>query len=84
MLTCKEISKLVSDSLDRKLPVRQRIGVRFHLMMCSMCRAYEKQTHLLRKMMHSYARLKDGNTASEHLSEQARQRIKKALSDNEE
>ncbi|MCK4564165.1 MAG: zf-HC2 domain-containing protein [Verrucomicrobia bacterium] len=75
MLTCKEVSKLVSESLEHPLPFRQRMGVRLHLMMCSMCRAYQKQTLLLRAAMRTYAR----HEPSEPLSEQARQRIKNAL-----
>lgn len=75
MLTCKEVSTLVSESLDRKLPLAQRMSVRLHLMMCSMCRAYQKQTLILRRAARAYAR----RAPSEHLSEEARQRIKKAL-----
>ena len=79
MLTCKEISKLVSQSLDRKLSLRQRMGVRFHLMMCSLCRAYEKQTLLLRNAVRTY-----GRENTERLPEESKQRIKKALGDNAE
>jgi predicted anti-sigma-YlaC factor YlaD len=77
-MTCKEISKLVSESLDRKLPLRQRMGVRMHLMMCSMCRAYEKQTLLLRKAVRTY-----GRSDNEKLPEESKQRIKKTLSDQD-
>ncbi len=75
MLTCKEVSTLVSESLDHSLPLRQRMGVRFHLMMCSMCRTYKKQTLQLRDAMRTYAR----REPTEHLSKEARQRIKNAL-----
>jgi len=34
MLSCKEATRLVSESLGRELPVRQRLSLRFHLMMC--------------------------------------------------
>ena len=78
MLTCKEISKLVSESLDRELPLRQRMAMRLHLMMCAMCRAYEKQTHLLRNAMRTY-----GRQNNEKLPEESRQRIKKAISSND-
>ena len=79
MLTCKEISRLVSESLDRELPLRQRMAVRFHLMMCSMCRAYQKQTLLLRSAVRSY-----GCQAGNKLPEEARRRMKKALSNEAE
>ena len=75
MLTCKEVSELVSESLEHQLPFRQRMGVQLHLMMCSMCRTYKKQTLQLRDAMRTYAR----REPSEHLSKDARQRIKNAL-----
>ena len=75
MLSCKEVSKLVSESLDRDLPARQRMGVRFHLMMCSMCRTYQKQTLLLRSAMRACVRHEPAN----HLSEEASLRIKNVL-----
>jgi len=75
MLTCKEVSKLVSESLDKDLPFRQRMAVQVHLMMCSMCRTYQKQTLQLRDAMRTCAR----REPSEPLSKDARQRIKNAL-----
>jgi len=79
MLTCKEISKLISESLDRELPLRERIGVKFHLMMCSLCRTYNRQMHALRSTIH---RSSDA-VPPEHLSPEARKRIKKSLSKND-
>jgi len=82
MLSCKEVSRLVSDSLDRDLSFRQRMGVRLHLMMCGMCRAYEQQVLLLRKIVHQYGKqMAEGENSDEHLSEEAKARIKHKLSD---
>lgn len=53
MMTCKDISKLVSDSMDRKLPLRLRMELRVHLMMCSLCRIYRNKTVLLRQILHA-------------------------------
>jgi len=78
MLTCKEVSTLVSESLDHPLPFRQRMGVQFHLMMCSLCRTYRRQVLTLRGM----ARHADDFPA-EHLSREARQRIKNTLKSEE-
>ena len=83
MLTCKEVSHLVSESLDHRLPLRQRMGVRLHLMMCGMCRAYRDQILLLRRILHLYSKADDvENTPDENLSDEARQRIKDALKKN--
>jgi predicted anti-sigma-YlaC factor YlaD len=43
MLTCKELTTAVaSDDLQRR-SWRERLGVRFHLMMCRHCRRYVAQ-----------------------------------------
>jgi len=80
MLSCKEISKLVSESLDRKLPLPLRMEVRLHLMMCHLCRTYRKQSLLLRKLLRLHdASLTETPTSEMFLPEGASTRIKKAL-----
>jgi len=75
MLTCKQVSQLVSESMEQKLSLRLRMAVRLHLMMCSMCRTYKRQTLQLRNAVQIYVR----HESPEHLSEDASQRIKKEL-----
>jgi hypothetical protein len=48
MLTCKHATKLMSQSQDRPLTLRERIGLRLHLMMCSGCTQFERQLHFIR------------------------------------
>lgn len=43
MPTCRDMSELVTDYLERALPVRVRAGVRWHLLLCPACRAYFTQ-----------------------------------------
>ncbi|MCP3898481.1 MAG: zf-HC2 domain-containing protein [Desulfobacteraceae bacterium] len=43
VFNCKDVSSLISRSLDKKLPLSTRLGIKFHLMMCKLCRRYEKQ-----------------------------------------
>jgi len=82
MMTCKEISKLVSESLDRKLPLLLRMEIRLHLMMCNLCRTYRNRTILLQKIFRNYdASLEDETSAETCLPEGASARIKKALED---
>jgi predicted anti-sigma-YlaC factor YlaD len=81
MRTCKEISKLVSESLDRELPLRDRMAMRMHLMMCSLCRTYSHQMRQLRSVLTTVS---DVETPTEKtLSEEARRRIKQALKNEE-
>ena len=46
---CKDISLLISKSMDKKLSLKHRMGIRFHLMMCDLCRRYKSQLDLIRK-----------------------------------
>ncbi|MGD9330259.1 MAG: zf-HC2 domain-containing protein [Desulfobacterales bacterium] len=49
-LNCRDVSRLVSDSMDRSLPLSTRIKMRIHLGMCKYCARYAKQLHFLRKI----------------------------------
>ena len=51
MYDCKEVTRMVSESLDRKLPFHQRMGIRVHLFMCKFCSRYRKQLLILREVM---------------------------------
>ena len=44
---CKEIVKIVSASLDRKLTFRERTVMRLHLVACKPCVRYMEQSNFL-------------------------------------
>ena len=74
MLNCREVIQFASESLDRKLTLKERIGLRFHLMMCKLCARYVRQL----KFMHQASSGMDGNHvkgSGAQLSEIARDRI---------
>ena len=79
MLNCEETSKLVSEGLDRKLPWRKRLAVKFHLFMCSACSAYKRQLigleKLIRQACGKPAKQDAPGDDTLHLSEDARRRI---------
>jgi len=43
MPTCREMSELVTDYLERTLPARICLDARWHLLLCSSCRRYFAQ-----------------------------------------
>ncbi len=51
MLSCKQTSLLVSQSLDRPLTWRERWAVRVHLLICVYCRRFTQQLKLIRRYM---------------------------------
>ena len=75
---CKQSVRLQSAAMDGKLPFRQRLGLRIHLLLCKWCRRYGKQIGFVR----TAAR---GKEHEEHvlpersLSDDARERIKRKL-----
>jgi hypothetical protein len=48
MLTCKEASKLVSQSLDRPLTWLEKIQLKLHLLICNPCTQFKRQLNMLR------------------------------------
>jgi len=80
MLSCREVTRLVSESLDRELPLRQRMSMKMHLMMCKLCSRYSKQLAGLREAVRLHSvREEDIDSYPASLSSEARERIKQAL-----
>lgn len=81
MLSCKDVTKLVSESMDRSLPLGKRIGVRLHLFICKFCARYERQLLLIRETVRRLAATVDapGEPSRETLSEEARDRIRETI-----
>jgi predicted anti-sigma-YlaC factor YlaD len=49
---CKDVTRLLSDALDRSLTAGEWLVTRLHLPACSGCRDYRKQIALLRTASH--------------------------------
>jgi hypothetical protein len=81
MLSCKDVTKLLSESMDHSLPLGKRIGVRLHLIICKWCARYERQLLLIRETARRLAATLDapGETFGDTLSEEARERIRKSI-----
>src|SRR5262249_36015400 len=47
-LPCSEVSALVSEGCDRRLPRAERIAVGLHLAFCASCRRFRRQIQFLR------------------------------------
>lgn len=59
MPSCKEVTRLVSEGLDRELDFGERVTLRVHFMMCKGCRNFEAQMARLREAMQDLARSED-------------------------
>ena len=56
MLDCKHAARLLSQSMDRELPLGERLRLRLHLLICDACSNFGRQLKLLRRAV---ARLYD-------------------------
>lgn len=79
MFCCKDVSKKISDSMDRNLPFHHRMFIRIHLMMCKYCARFKKQLLMLRKLSRLETSSGEDTTPPIVLSMEARKRIKKSL-----
>lgn len=81
MLRCREISKLVSESMERELPMRLRLQVWMHLAMCRLCAGFARQLQFLRRAARENPQrlATDPAEPKPALSQEARERIKAAL-----
>lgn len=83
MLSCRETTQLISDSMQRRLPLRQRLAVAVHLLMCRFCLRYRKQIRFMEKAVDRLVESeKEGSlpeTTDPCLSAEARERIKESL-----
>ncbi|HEY6097506.1 MAG TPA: hypothetical protein VIU83_05570 [Candidatus Deferrimicrobium sp.] len=81
MLSCKDATRLISESMDHSLPLAKRVGVRLHLLICIFCSRYKRQLLLIRETVRQLAAMQDtyGSLTGELLPEEAKERIRKSL-----
>lgn len=81
MRSCKDVTQLLSEAMDRSLPLGKRIGVRFHLLICKFCARYERQLLLIRETVRRLVATeeKPGEPPGETLSKEAKERIRNSL-----
>jgi hypothetical protein len=51
MRNCQEMTKLVSDSFERRLTLSERLEMRFHMLMCRLCHQFLRNSRTLAKRM---------------------------------
>ncbi len=79
MLTCREVSRLISDSLEHKLPMSIRFKMRLHLVMCKNCRTYEMNVHIMRDIAKNLSDIQLPETAK--LSDEIKARLEKIIAE---
>ncbi|MHB1286600.1 MAG: zf-HC2 domain-containing protein [Leptospirales bacterium] len=80
LMSCKDVSLLISLGEDQCLTVRERMMVRIHLFFCEACSRFRTQIRFVDKSMAEYLREQPGTKNEvQVLSEEARNRIRRAM-----
>jgi len=79
--TCQVVAERISDSMERKLTMRERIGVKVHLLGCDLCERYKRQMLSLQELLKQYSLSleKEENLPDVKLDINAREKISQAL-----
>jgi hypothetical protein len=75
---CREVVRLLSQSMEVKLPLATRIKIRFHYLICFWCYLYGEQLRALRKIASSLPEHLD-ECGQEVLPYSSKERMKQAL-----
>ncbi len=81
MLTCKQASRIISQSLDKPLSWSDRMKLKFHLFICDACTNFNRQLRLIRNAI-QHMRHETENDTSIQLNLDAKARIKQAIDSN--
>lgn len=76
---CQQIVETISQSMERKLTLRERIDLKLHLWICAWCQWYMEHLHIIRDA--ARAKADDVSASGPSLSAEARERIKRSITE---
>ncbi len=56
MLNCRKATRLLSESQEHTLSFKERMSLKMHVTMCSGCRNFGRQLHVLRQIARTYVK----------------------------
>jgi len=77
---CREMVRILSESMDEPLPVTTRIKKRIHFLICCWCQRYEEHLHYMRKTALQFLE-RVNETSNIPFPPDAKERIKQRLAD---
>jgi hypothetical protein len=76
--SCKDMTDLLSQSMDRRLPLRDRLRIWFHLAICDRCARFAEQLAFIRNASRSIFKYAE-NISTARFPESAKERIKERI-----
>src|SRR5215207_1863719 len=79
---CQQTVEKISQSMERKLTLRERVNLKLHLWICAWCQWYVEHLHIIRDAARTKAAESPDLTSASgpSLSSEARERIRQRLS----
>jgi hypothetical protein len=77
---CREMVRILSQSMDEQMPLRMRIKKRIHYLICCWCQRYEEHLHYMRETARKFPEHAD-EASSASLAPEAKDRIKAKLAE---
>lgn len=77
--TCRQTVEQISQSMERSLSLRERIRLKLHLWVCVWCQWYFEQLQVMRETARAKADEPADLVSSRSLSDEARERIRRRL-----
>jgi len=75
---CREMVRILSQSMDQPMPLTMRIKKRIHYLICCWCQRYEEQLHYMREVARKFPEHAD-EIPDAKLPTEAKERLKAAL-----
>lgn len=79
MKSCREVSELVSQSIDRRLSLIEWMQLRMHLLLCDACSRFKRQAEFLHAAAREYAQRSLLAAQQWTLPQATRERIRRVL-----
>ncbi len=78
---CKDMTRLLSESMDRSLPLMIRVTMRLHILICKWCKLYQHQLLFVRNAIQHHPDKLNGSDTFPPIgpSSEAEKRLKEAL-----
>jgi len=78
---CREMVRILSQSMDQPMPLSMRIKKRLHFLICCWCQRYEEQLRYIHETARQFSEHADEASATP-FPEEAKERISQRLANN--
>jgi hypothetical protein len=79
MRDCKTVSRLLSEAMDRPLPIRFRLWIFMHVAMCRHCDRFRRQLMMIRRISCDSAVSPPSGGCAGALTDAAKQRLQSTI-----